>query len=1031
MSINLFANPYYDDFDPSKNFHQILFRPGYSVQSRELTQLQSILRDQIKKFGNHIFRHGSVVIPGNINTDENICYVKLTGNIMQTGGVVAATSTSMIGLDVTDASTGLKGKIRYYIAAEGSDPATLYVSYYNTGSGGEQVFGASKTLTISGHVSPTTASSDVTGASVMAFLNAGVFYINGTFVSVEKQSIVVEKYSATPSKHVLLKITESIVDSEDDPSLYDPAQGSYNYAAPGADRLKITLTLTTLALGSTFSADDYVELIRYNNGLKEEHSRYPKYSEIEKTLARRTYEESGDYVVNGLDLTTIEHLKQDLNDGFYTATSTPPGDESKFIYKLSPGKAYIQGFEADKSGTTMVTADKARTTGVMSANIVPSYGQYLFVTNLQGLPDFSTRETISLYSHSGGTLVSNTVRVVSCDFHESGATTATAIYRLYITNADAFDVTSVGYATWTGGNCQVLNQLNITANSSSDFVAADVLYIAGVATATAVHKSDRSTSTMYIRRTAAGGTFPTVGSIVTNTGGTVSSKVNTISGMGIGLDDSLIFKLPSDYVQSATNSGTTDISYKTFYNTTVLTNAGGSGSFSVSNMTIDTNDVTNFIAVTAGGVHATGISVAGNGLSATITGAASTTYYISCSVTKSGSQAQRKTKTYVNVTGGTFTAASTVALNVYDVIRVTSIRVGSATGEDVTSKYTLDNGQRDYAYLFASLTWNSTDPVPSGTLYIDYAYFTHGTGDYFDAQSYTSSTMPNAATSPALVYNSPTGKSYSLRNCLDYRPRAATVGGTFSGLFGALINDQRITTSVTAYLARKDAIVIGKDSSIYAIAGTPSFNPQLPTIPSDVMHLYTANVHPYTIRASDIKFDKINNRGYTMKDVGVIEQRLSNLEDYVTLSNVENDTINYNVTDPTTGLSRFKSGYLIDTFDNADSISDIANPNFKAMYVSETIVPWFEINEEKLTTTTSTLQQTGNALTLPYTEVSFAKQPLSSRVSNVNPFSAFNWNGTVRLTPSQDTWIEIDNLQTIVNNTTEVVTVTIPWWTGW
>ena len=42
------------------------FRPGYPVQARELTTLQSILQDQIESFGSHVFKEGSVVIPGNI-----------------------------------------------------------------------------------------------------------------------------------------------------------------------------------------------------------------------------------------------------------------------------------------------------------------------------------------------------------------------------------------------------------------------------------------------------------------------------------------------------------------------------------------------------------------------------------------------------------------------------------------------------------------------------------------------------------------------------------------------------------------------------------------------------------------------------------------------------------------------------------------------------------------------------------------------------------------------------------------------------
>ena len=41
-------DPYYDDFDEDKNFMRVLFRPGYSVQARELTQLQTILANQIE-----------------------------------------------------------------------------------------------------------------------------------------------------------------------------------------------------------------------------------------------------------------------------------------------------------------------------------------------------------------------------------------------------------------------------------------------------------------------------------------------------------------------------------------------------------------------------------------------------------------------------------------------------------------------------------------------------------------------------------------------------------------------------------------------------------------------------------------------------------------------------------------------------------------------------------------------------------------------------------------------------------------------
>ena len=60
---NLNVSPYYDDFDAKQNFYRVLFRPGFPVQSRELTTLQSILQNQIESLGNNIFKDGSVVIP--------------------------------------------------------------------------------------------------------------------------------------------------------------------------------------------------------------------------------------------------------------------------------------------------------------------------------------------------------------------------------------------------------------------------------------------------------------------------------------------------------------------------------------------------------------------------------------------------------------------------------------------------------------------------------------------------------------------------------------------------------------------------------------------------------------------------------------------------------------------------------------------------------------------------------------------------------------------------------------------------------
>ena len=66
MATNFNVSPYYDDFTESKNFHRVLFRPSFSVQGRELTQLQTILQNQIERFGEHVFKDGAMVIPGQV-----------------------------------------------------------------------------------------------------------------------------------------------------------------------------------------------------------------------------------------------------------------------------------------------------------------------------------------------------------------------------------------------------------------------------------------------------------------------------------------------------------------------------------------------------------------------------------------------------------------------------------------------------------------------------------------------------------------------------------------------------------------------------------------------------------------------------------------------------------------------------------------------------------------------------------------------------------------------------------------------------
>lgn len=1022
MTKNLNTSPYFDDFDAGNDFHQILFKPSYPVQARELTQLQSISRDQIAKFGGHVFKHGSVVIPGNSNSDLNICYVKLQSTNVDV--------TTLENKTIVGGSTGLRAIIRKGIAATNTDPATLFVSYYNSGSGGEKLFEDGESLDIDGTLL-SAAVTGATGGASMAFISAGVFFVNGSFVSVRQQSIVIGKYTNTPSCHVLLQIKESIIDSETDSSLLDPAQGSYNFAAPGADRLKIELVLTTLELNAVVD-NNYIEIMRYNDGVLEEHLRYPKYNELEKSLARRTYDESGDYVVSGLEVTTREHLKSTLNGGRYNA---PTGDATKFIATTSVGKAYLRGFEHELISPREIVVDKARGAEhleTISANLSPSYGQMLYVTNVTGLPNFLQRTTVSLYNAtSSGTLI-GTAQVISIDYYAPNTTDTNAIFKLCVSSValtGGYSIADIGLITFAGGQFTVLNKLTILPTNSTNFVLNEILTNNSTRLAT-VHKFTRATGELFVFKHAAASAVPIVGDNV-SAPSTAAGRLTSVEIVVKGTNDNLLVELPTESTYRVKNgSNVSDISYKIYYETSVTTNGSGAGSFSVTGMTIDPKEQGNFIVSSSNGtiLPLSVVTVAPDGLSVSFAGATvSATLKIVCAATKIGANASPKTKTLTTAFSESgLTSSASVALSRADIVRLISV-VSSVDGT-VTDRYTLDNGQRDYAYLLGAINVKADSIVPSGTLTVVYDYFTHnaGSGDYFSVDSYESSGIANYYDSPLLTYKSSnTGKTYDLRDVLDFRSRVGNDGLYTSGtasLARVVQNDSRLTTSIRQYIGRVDAVVMNGSGDIEIITGTPSSTPKLPFIPSGVLFLSTLNIPAYTFNVGDIAVKKQKNRVYTMKDVGKIDTRLQTLEEFVLLTETESFAVNYDVVDAATGLSRYKSGYLVDTFDNPDIISDITNPLFKATYISDVITPQFEVIEAKMFITNEDTQTTGTAVTLPYTSVQMISQPVSSKITNINPFSVFSWTGRMVLFPESDIWTEVEYLPTIINNITETIT---------
>ena len=375
-------SPYFDDYAESKKFHRILFRPAFAVQARELTQSQTILQNQIERLSDHIFEKGAMVIPGEISFDLDYYAVKLTSKTF-------ATVAEYVGKEITGVTSGVIGICINAVATDGTDPDTLYVKYNKTGTNNSTTaFTNGETIqarTVGSATVLATAVVNSTATGSAANIAQGVYYINGFHVSVTEQTLILDKYTNTPSYRIGLTITESFVTSNDDVSLVDNAQGSSNLNAPGAHRFKIDLTLAKKTLTSTDDAD-FIELLRLSNGIRQNQVRSTEYSILEDTFARRTYDESGDYTVRDFDLDIREHLVSGNNRGIYTSGNG--GVETKLAAGLGPGKAYVKGYEIETIGTTFLDIDKAREFDTQNNNKTRfDLENFVNVTNVFGSPD--------------------------------------------------------------------------------------------------------------------------------------------------------------------------------------------------------------------------------------------------------------------------------------------------------------------------------------------------------------------------------------------------------------------------------------------------------------------------------------------------------------------------------------------------------------------------------------------------------------------------------------------------------------------
>ena len=170
---------------------------------------------------------------------------------------------------------------------------------------------------------------------------------------------------------------------------------------PGADRFRISTSLFKKPL-TDFNDNNFVELAVVENGVLRSQVRNTQYSLIADELARRTYDESGDYYVKAFDISVKESLNDNVgnrgvyNTGQFTQSGGNPSEDLA-LYQLSPGKAIIRGYDVETISPTFLDVPKPRTTKTLNnQSFVYNTGSNVLVNRVYGAPTIGIGNTYIL-----------------------------------------------------------------------------------------------------------------------------------------------------------------------------------------------------------------------------------------------------------------------------------------------------------------------------------------------------------------------------------------------------------------------------------------------------------------------------------------------------------------------------------------------------------------------------------------------------------------------------------------------------------
>ena len=916
---NLNQAPYFDDYDAEKQFYRVMFKPGYAIQARELTQLQTMLQNQVESFGDNVFKEGSVVKGCNFTELDDLQFVKLNdvsasfnAEAYISGPAVETILGQEVEVDyvyeIRGQATGLRAEIVQASKGFQTRPPnlnTFFINYLNIGVLGQTQFQAGEALVLTRYkfLRGTTTEALTTNTVISQGLEVygggatpavgkafgieaapGIIFQKGHFIFTAEQRLVVEKYSNTPDdKSVGYLVEEKFTSAIQDASLYDNANGAKNENAPGADRLNLVPTLTVLTTSEGTANPDFFTLIRYQNGNPITIRDVSQYNVLGEEMARRTYEESGNYILENFPLSTDDRA-----------------GEVQLV--VGNGTAYVKGYRIENSGERSFQIDQIASTETIEAqNVGMEYGNYF---------------EIDQSSASRGYIDLNLQ--VKSDIQTASSQSAGSVAVHNITPSRVY----IHHAAFTGAQpLSSVTKLNDASNGSGDLP----LKVTGFG-APIIKETNRKA---LIFDTGVDGLFATTNTYIpvrTQVTGTAATGTITITA-NPGEDFNCI----------------NDISE-------ILVNQAGVQHPVISKTVQLNNSQLNIVCDSA------------------LNGSVEIFFNKRLVGSSGGIDPFNKTVTLPCIKSNYTTSVSKYSLGFPDVFGIVSI-ITEGTGpgginEDWTNSFRLKTNQKDTMYDISYIEYIEGRPKPAnGILVTTMKAFKleASTGNYF----FTINSYPNTLERYEIPsYTSESGQVYNLRDCFDFRPHVdkisnanytatipaqaptitTTVGTqpiTFATAPNPLIPaaQQSLQTDLEHYLSRIDTIACDSYGDIILIKGEEQKNAIPPKLETD--QLAIANVEIPTFPALSKKQSDILNKSaysikpratgiknYTMKDMHQLEKKIDNMAYYISLNQLESETSNMVIRDEN-GLNRFKNGFVVDPFNNL-SLSEVQHPQFNA-----------------------------------------------------------------------------------------------------